>query len=479
MSHMKTRTILEKRQKSELIDLLLRICKHYPNVENFISEEEKLSSGKIDEIVLSVQREIDRVSSEQAWSHSWSDEGYTPDYSGVKQRLEQLLEAGHADEVLSLGDYLMQQTALQLDEAQDEGELSCEISDCMEVALDALRKSSWERRDKILWLIDVTESDDYGVVEDFDKLLDSLDCHEEDWRGVAEVYEKRLASEKCENRAKAVSWLIFACDLSEQSKQIIPLLEREVEKTGLYLRLVDALLQEGERERARTYAVRGCKKLRDKRWHDYDQLKDRLLQLAVHEKRFDVAASYLAEKFMYSPSKEAFSGLLTVAEKAGLREEVRTAALCYLWTGKAGNWHLPPTDIAQIQNTNRNAFRFPYYAILVDLAILERRMDDVVSLHEEFLKKTKTILDTSISRKVAAAVAETHPDVSLEIWRQEVGALIAQVKPAAYQEAAPLLRAMQSTYNKTSRNEEWDAFFANLRVIHRQKRRLMGVLDSL
>ena len=50
--------------------------------------------------------------------------------------------------------------------------------------------------------------------------------------------------------------------------------------------------------------------------------------------------------------------------------------------------------------------------------------------------------------QVAVAVAGTHPDISLAIWKKLADGQIDLVKPKAYEEAAGYLRQMRGIYPK-------------------------------
>ena len=80
---------------------------------------------------------------------------------------------------------------------------------------------------------------------------------------------------------------------------------------------------------------------------------------------------------------------------------------------------------------------------------------------------------------MAQAVANSHPDVALNIWRDIVNGLINQVKPKAYEAAAVYLRLMEKVYKRNKRLVEWQALLAGLRQQHKAKWRLIGELDML
>jgi len=80
---------------------------------------------------------------------------------------------------------------------------------------------------------------------------------------------------------------------------------------------------------------------------------------------------------------------------------------------------------------------------------------------------------------VAQAVANTHSQVALDIWKGVVDGLIGQVKPKAYEEAAVYLRLMEKVYSRNQRLTDWQELLRELRKKHKLKRRLIGTLDSL
>ena len=99
-------------------------------------------SGNTEALVTRLRQEIHDLGEEPGWRNHWNSEGYTPDYSGIRQKLETLLKAGHTDEVLTLGRELVTTGIRQVEESDDEGETEREIADCMPVIVEALDRSS-------------------------------------------------------------------------------------------------------------------------------------------------------------------------------------------------------------------------------------------------------------------------------------------------------------------------------------------------
>ncbi len=167
---------------------------------------------------------------------------------------------------------------------------------------------------------------------------------------------------------------------------------------------------------------------------------------------------------------------------------MREVALHYLESGEyptSGSkkkikyvWPLPKPEVEPPSAGRRESYqKFPDLTTLIDIAIDEKRFDDVVDLYHRFSKDKHWGFETD--KRVADAVADTRPDLALAIWGDIVNRLIAQVKPRAYEEASIFLRLMRKTYAGNKRLDDWQALLNRLRTEHKAKRRLMGVLDNL
>jgi uncharacterized Zn finger protein len=84
-----------------------------------------------------------------------------------------------------------------------------------------------------------------------------------------------------------------------------------------------------------------------------------------------------------------------------------------------------------------------------------------------------------VELRVARAVASTHPERAIEIYRAAAERLIERAKPDAYAEAGGLLRRVREILDGSGRSSEWPEILAEVREFHRRKRRLMEVLDGL
>ena len=489
--------IFEGMDREELVALLMDLSGRYPEIERGMLEKEQLATGRVDKVVSSLRREIRNITAEPAWHNSWKGEGNLPDYSHVREQLQALLTSGHTDAVLQLGEDLWTRGNAQVEQSNDEGDTATAIAECMEAVLQAVPQSSMTPSEQLLWVIDHTLADEYSLLESGGKIFENETYTQAHWREVADALEARLKSmarpassafSETYHRSGVLNMLIEAFERSGRKEKIIPLLEKEADVCHCYGKLVDALLAAGEKKKARQWCVRGFERTVENASGIAAELQGRLREMAEREKRHDLAAAYRAEDFFDSASRKSYTGLRKAAEKAKVWPAFRGCVLRYLETGQrpdlldqgkeAAVWPLPTPEVMRPRNkAEKRHERFPNLEILIDIAILDRRFDDVVALYQELRKSKRWGWETD--KAVAEAVAESHPQTALDIWRAIAESLIGQVKPKAYEEAAVYLRRMCKVYQETRRASDWQNLLGELRREHKAKRQLMEVLDGL
>jgi len=488
-------SMLAGKSREELQTLLVDLALDFPEVARRIRDAAQLETGQVDKLVRSLRKEIRSLTAEDAWYNPWKHTGNRPDYSHVEQQLRALLDGGHADAVFELGEELWRGGFEQVGQSHDEGETAMAIAACLEIVLQALPRTRLSPPEQLLWLVDHELEDEYDLLGGADAVLNNPHYTEAHWREVAAALEARLRQmgvpqsgrfSDTYRRGRVMTWLRHAFGRSGEQQKVIPLLEEEADRCRSYEALVKALLEAGERDRARQWCIRGFDKTIEDAPGIAAGLQERLRQMAEEEGRFDLVASYRAEDFFDRPSADAFGKLRQAAEKANAWPAVRDWVLVYLRTGKhpvpAGKgknaWPLPETEVRKPDSREKIRLEsFPNREMLIEIALLEERYDDAVALYKELAKSRRW--GWGIDEQLAKAVAKSHPEVSLQIWKSIADRLIGQVKPKAYQEAAGYLRQMHKVYEQTGCLADWKALLTSLRAQHKAKRRLMEVLDGL
>ncbi|MCL2458603.1 MAG: SWIM zinc finger family protein [Desulfobulbus sp.] len=499
LEHSKVRKLLMDKSREELVEMVARLAANFPVVERTLLEAEQLRSGRIEPLLRALRREIGNLTEEPAWSNPWSDESDIPDYSHVRQQFALLLAAGHADALLELGDELWQRGSEQVEQSDDEGETGDAIVGCLDIVLRALPASSLSKTAQLLWVIDRLLDDEYGLLRAGEKVLDDERYGPDDWQQVAEDLAGR--GEKVKKGSQAATFsaasrqarlqdrLVTAYRRSGQTEKIVPLLEKNVDQLGNYVQLADLLVEAGDLDRARQWCIHGFARSTQGRTGSASGLQERLRRIAETLQQHELIAAHRAEEFFYRPWLEDYKELRRAAERLSCWPSVRAGALSYLESGRRPDipakkgeplaWPLPAPEVRYPQEKVKGGprDRFPDRPVLIDIAIFEKRFDDVVALYRAMAKGSSGTV--GVDETVARAVAKTHPEVALAIWRRLVNGLIAQVKPRAYAEAGGFLRMMYKVFKERQRLAEWEALLAELRRTHKAKRRLLDVLDSI
>ncbi|UCF90573.1 MAG: SWIM zinc finger domain-containing protein [Desulfobacterales bacterium] len=480
---------LKGKTKAQLIELIQEIAQQHPEMAQELVNRRQLTSGHTKTLVTRLRREIQEIGDEPGWQDYWRGGGYTPDYSGIRKKLETLLEAGHADEVLTLGRELVSTGIRQVEESHDEGETGMEVAACMPVIVKALDRSSLDSADKLNWALDAELEDQYEVCEALAEYL-HRQHPKSAWHTLADRLLLRLKEMKLSKGAEDFSrryerdrlsdWAIHALDRADRQNEIIPLCEAEAKKTGTYERLVNLLVSARRYEEAEGWIREGIRATKDKWPGTAAGLRNTLRKIRTQQKNWPAVAAIQAEEFVRRPSRQAFTDCKKAAAKVKAWPKVRESLLQYLEKGeppwKRKGWPLPDSGL-DVPETERKD-RFPMVTDLIELAILEKKPERVLYWYDRLPKKRYG--GYGVDEDEVATAVQTHaPDRAVAIWKNKAERLIAQVKPKAYQEAGKYLRKAAKVMAKERKQAEWDRYLQSLREHHARKIRLMEVLDSL
>ena len=480
---------LKGKTKAQLIDLIHELAGQYPEMARDLSDRKQLTAGNTKTLVARLRREIRDIGDEPGWQNYWQGEGYTPDYSGIRKKLETLLKAGHAGEVLTLGRELVTTGTRQVEESHDEGETAMEIAACMPVIVEALDRSSVDSTDKLNWALDAVLEDQFDVCEVFAEYLHRRHPKSA-WHAFADRLLARLNGLKGTKSADDFSrnyerdrlsdWAIHALERAGRKDKIIPLCMAEAKRTDSYDRLVKRLIAARCYEDAEHWIQEGIQATKEKWPGIAAGLRDKLREIRTLEKNWPAVAAIQVEEFVRRPSRQAFTECKKASGKAKVWPKVRESLLRYLEKGelpwKQKGWPLPESGLDRPGADQRN--RFPLVDDLIDIAILEKKPDQVLRWYDQRPKGRFGWYGVD-EDAIATAVQAHAPDRAVAIWKNKAERLIAQVKPSAYQEAAKYLQKAAKVMRREKKLAEWESYLKELREQHLRKRRLIEILDGL
>ncbi|OGO14909.1 MAG: hypothetical protein A2Z14_16815 [Chloroflexi bacterium RBG_16_48_8] len=186
-----------------------------------------------------------------------------------------------------------------------------------------------------------------------------------------------------------------------------------------------------------------------------------------------------------------YQEIQTASEQAGIWQAVRVGALHYLETGvlpwlesrteiEGNAFRWPLSKVEETTLASRWKPHFPMFEELIDIAIAEERLDDVVHWYRQRnLGREWWNRASSSDDKIAEAVVEAHPDVAIEIWKGIAEFQITKTQTEAYEVAARYLRKIYRVLQRLRHEEEWCSYLAEIRTANHRKIRLIEILDSL
>lgn len=511
-SNEKIRKHIEAKSHDELVQLVCALTERFPELREEFRDRIALGEGNVDRLVTEARKEIRRVSSEAGWVNSWTGEGQTPDYSRVKHRLERLLELGHPDAVVRVGKELMTLGNEQVGQSNDDGETAEAVGECLPIIFQAVAASTLTPARKLLFAIDAHLRDDYGIVNDAAKVIFKIPGAKSAWSEVADVLTQRAKSPVKDDdpyyrkyqHEHIADWLIRALENAGREDEILAVCEQEARVSGSYERLVKRLVEKKQYVEAERWAAEGIEKTAAKLPGIASSLGKLMGEMAIQRRQWAIAAAHAAWEFFDHPSRESFQQLLKAANKAGCEESVRGIALTFLETGVSplptaksaasaqcnpnAEWPLPMPAYLLPLLVNESGFRSamgPHFDVLIEMAIADQRHDDVLHWHDAMLTGQKHRGNTSwygsdgYGDRVAAAVAESHPERSLAIYRQRVDNHLPHAGVSAYEAVAGYLRKMRPILKALHREAEWDGVLADIRLRYKNRPKFMEILDKL
>ena len=479
-------SFLKKNTKAQLIQLISELAGRFPDVMKQLQDQSDLSKGNVSDMVESLRDEIEELSSEPGWQNHWHGEGYTPDYSGVRHRLEALFDQGYADEVVALGEDLLEAGIRQVEMSDDEGETEEEIASCMDVVFRALPKSSLSTAEQMLWAVNRELEDQWALCEGVEVFWGQKK-EKTDWDILADKLTnllKRFSKNKHDryDRDRLTDWIITALKNAGRKDEIVPLCEKEAVRTDSYVRLVRILMEANQWKAAEQWIQKGIRAT-DKKWPGIaGRLRESLREIREKQGDWLQVAALRADDLFINPSLETFQELKAAAKKSKAWDKVKPAVLNYLETGKiplpGSSWPLPDADVPKTKE--RRPRQFPIIGTLIDIAIAEKRPDKVVHWYDKRKKQKFGGWWSEFQEdKIAKALADDYPDRAVDIWKRLAANLIAQVKPKAYEKAAVHLKKIQRTLKRQSKDKEWGIYLANIRKEHARKIKLLEIIDGL
>jgi uncharacterized Zn finger protein len=482
---------LNKKSKREIQAMLRGILKTHPTLKDELKLKPVAPKKRgCETLTRSVLKAILEASSEPGWSSHWRHEGFMPDYGQVRDGLQRMLDEGCADDVVRLGDKLLDKGTEQVEQSDDEGDTAMEVSRAMAFVFKALAVSTMPDADKLERAINFGMRDEYGLCEGFEQFMKRRFAKRA-WSEVADRLLARLKDQQPSKtddafsrdyrRDRLASTVIDSLERAGKTDEAVAVCFQEAEATKSYERLVKKLRELKRFDDAEEWIRKGVKETREKLPGIASSLQKELSAIRREKRDWPFVAALCADSFLEDPSLQTYKELRSASEKAKVWKEIRPACLGFLETGvsprnKQG-WPLPETGLAG--TVSRRGGKPPQADVLMDIAIEEKRIDDVLHWHGAQKRSGSGWYGFERDDRVASAVVRQYPDKAVAIWKEIAERFIAQTKVNAYASAVAYLKKARKALDELGRTAEWSGYLMKLIETNRKKPRLVQMLNVL
>lgn len=155
---------LAKRKKAELVDVIVEMAKANRSIQRQLESQFGVVAPP-EELIAAT-----RVAIADATDFDEREINYNFDYdyqaySTVKRNLARLIELGHLRVAMELSQELMSSGSYQV-EMSDEGMMTEDIEECVQVVIKAIAKSDLPAADVTAWCAEMTRQDRVGFICD-------------------------------------------------------------------------------------------------------------------------------------------------------------------------------------------------------------------------------------------------------------------------------------------------------------------------
>lgn len=464
------RRYLEGLEKGRLVDLILAQAQS----DEFMRGRLLLEAAKAQGTGIALdayRRAIDDVIDVGGYVDYRSMYDYSRGIEEVIDSIEELLEAGHAAEVVDLCEHALACLEDALGSVDDSdgylGGIKERLCDLHHAACLAARPDPEALAARLFeWELHSDWETFYGAAATYADVLGERGLGvyrrlaEEVWGRVPPIGpgEERQFSAFRFNITHIVETL---ADVSGDLDALVAVNARDLSSAHSFVKIAELYRKAGRHNEALAWAERGVAAYPER---TDVRLREVLADEYHRRARHDEAMALMWSAFTDRPTLDSYERLTGHAERAGDRDAWRAKALDLMRQATAGaagdrrphaRWG-PPADRSE----------------LVKVFLWE---GDVDAAWEEAVAGGCSV---QLWMELAARREADHPDDALPLYQQHVERVIGQKNNQAYAEAVGLLRKVQELMDRLGRGEEFAAYIASVRAAHKPKRNLMKLLGE-
>ena len=404
------------------------------------------------------------------WKGAWA---YARRIHEAINGVEELLNEGHAAEVIELLEHGLRQCERALGQVDDSGGAVGEVRDRLqELHLKACSKArpepealarrlfDWEMASQ--WDVFHGAARTYAQVLGPKGLAAFRKLAERVWAGVPALKPGDKRDSFGHKRFAITSIMETLADLSGDIEEQVAVRSRDLSIAYHFLQIAEIYRQAGQHDKAMEWAENGVKAFPERT----DRRLREFLADEYHRRgRHDGAMALMWTEFSEEPSLETYQLLKRHADRAkqwpGWRDDALTAFRERIEEGRS---------------KRRRSDYGPWYRTdhsdLVRVFLWERDVDTA------WQEAQAGGCSDDLWMELAAKREKEHPADAIAVYQREVEHIINDKNNSAYEEAVRLLRKVQKLMIPLGRTAEFRSFLTDVRTRHKPKRNLIKLLDQ-
>ncbi len=466
------RQYLGQQDTSKLVEIIMRQ----------VMEDDRLRESLLMKVARHGPGGLDIATFRKAINHA-TDTGDFVDYQaaygfakGIEDVIEsigELLEEGHAAEVIDLVEHAISRCEDALGGMDDSdgnmGGIMERLGEIHHAACLAAKPDPEALARRLFeWEMETDWDTFYGAAEVYSDVLGK--------KGLA-VY-RRLAQELWDktpqlnpgdkrtyehSRYRLTSIMESLARADGDVEAIVAIKSRNLSLPYHYLKIAEIYKQAGQADKALEWAERG---LRDLPQHPDDRLREFLADEYHRRKRHDEAMELIWAGFKDRPGMSGYERLKSHADRA---------KQCSKWRERA----LEAVH-KSIGNARRKARQDRWgwtgntdHSLLVEIYLWEKDPDAA------WAEAQVGGCSDSLWMTMAKLREKDYPADTLKVYKVQVEPIIQRMGNEAYREAAALIRRIRTLMKRLGQNDKFADYLASIRATHKRKRNFMTMLDRI
>ncbi len=462
---------LQQQSKPMLVSLLMeQVLDNDRLHERLLLKVARTTGAGID--INAFRRAIDRAIDHGGFVDYDEMDSYTAGIQDAVDSLEEVLKEGHADAVIELSEYALEQAEDAMNSVDDsDGELGGIIENLQELHHQACQQAKpdpeelaqrlfeWELNGS--WGTFSGAAGKYADVLGPSGLAEYRQLAEAEWQRLPELKPGQDDPDRGGKRWRITSIMETLARQSGDLDALVAIKRRDLSTSYAYLQIAELYRDAQQYDQALEWAEQGMAAFANR---PDQRLRDFLAEEYHRRGRHDEAMALIWAQFTGHPALQYYQKLKTHADRIQQWPKWREQALALLRQSIEGSR----------QSTPKTAWGRPLdHSELVSIFLWEK--EDEAAWQEA----QQGGCSNNLWLQLAARREQDHPEDALAIYQRQIEPLVNQTQQQAYEMAVSYLRKVRELMQRLDRKAEFTSYLEFLRKTYKRKRNFMALLDRL